>query len=387
MLLTSCGDTLLSSQPHPPSSNGASGSAYQTYMLPKALLRLQLRHENGVFKVNISEPIIVGDAKHRYDLLYNESFFASDTFDVGVDEKTGLLTSINTSTDLQVDEILVAGAGAAGALVTIFESATPGDNEQILVDELVDPTVKSEVDSVVARMNQVYGQIKGRSCASAGDQACIQVRVNGEGFDYLEPAATATTDPACNVGICYRAVLPFRVFASVINGSRDAKGQFPNSSSTSVVLPDPASVLHLDTSRPAFVARTTNLTMVNGMVQKVHVEKPSEAVTMLGTPVRIVEAFFSAAGAVFRARKDPVEAQTELVKARTEQQKAQDARRESAMRAPPPAIPLLLQVTDGVAVPATSKSNPQKPLPLSGPQGGGAPVPGTPGTPGPGMGG
>ena len=355
MLLAGCGSTLLSSDPHPPGTSGTSKSAYQTYMLPKALLRVQLRREGEMFTVNISEPIIVGDVKHRYDLVYNESFFASDNFDIEVDDKSGLLTVVNTNTDLQIDEILVAGAGAVGALVTIFELAEPGENEQILVDELVDPTVKSEVDNVVARMNLVYGQAKGRSCALASDRSCIQIRISGEGFDYREPPATASSEPACNVGICYRTVLPFRVSASVVNDSKDAEGHFANTSSTSVVLPDPGSVLHLDTTRPAFVSRQTNVTMVNGIVQKVHTEKPSEAVAVLGTPIRMIEAFFSAVGAVFKAQEGSVAAQTELIKARTAQQEAQNtARRESATQVPAARIPLILRVTNGGSAPVAS---------------------------------
>src|SRR3954466_14904150 len=92
--------------------------------------------------------------------------------------------------------------------------------------------------------------------------------------------------------------------------------------------------------------------MVNGVIKTVHKDQPSGSVAVLGTPVRIVGAFFGAVGAAFKSQTDAVTQQIALGKAnadlRTQREEAQKATREAATA---DQIPMILKVSNGIAAP------------------------------------
>lgn len=375
--LTACGPLLSSNK----SEIGQSPTTAvdETYMLPKPQVRVQLRKAGDAFSVNVGEPTVVGDASHRYNLVHNRSFFASDALDIGVDEKTGLLTTLNTSTDLQVDETLVAAASAAGVAKAFFEAAVPAGEEQIVVDRLIDPTKPAEVREVVDLMNQVYGAAMHIDCSPRnmagptpvsllGPAAkCIQLSVNIDGFG---PEYTpAPSEASCDTGICYRSLLTYNIAASIPNNAKGATG-LPNANNVKVTLPDTYTVYKLDTTRPAFVTRTTNLTMVNGIIKSVHTDQPSGSVAVLGTPIRIIEAFFGAIGAAFKAQTDTVNQQIALGKANAELRKQEEERKSAREAATASQVAMILKVDNGVTAPQSNRDVLPKDVPPGKPGGG-----------------
>lgn len=367
--LTACGPLLSSNKSEIGQSPTTAVDA--TYMLPKPQINVQLRKTGDAFTLNVGEPTLIGDATHRYDLVHNRSFFATDALDIGLDEKTGLLTTLNTSTDLQVDESLVALGGAVGALVTAFEAAEPQPTVQIVVDRTIDPTKPAEVRAVVDEMNRVYGAAMHISCAPSeygtaamsgnrsmlpaattplsGSAKCIQLTfsLDGHDADYIPPSS----EGMCSTGICYRPLTTYNVAASMPNDVKGALAGQPNTKNSTVVLPDMYSVRYIDTTRPAFVTRTTNLTMINGSMKTVHTDQPSGFVSAAGTPLRIIQAAFSAVGAVFRSEADAVTQQIALGKARGDlrAQERQQKLEEKKEAASATKIPLILQISNGVA--------------------------------------
>src|SRR4051794_26330471 len=80
--LTACGPLLSSNKSELGQSPTTAVDA--TYMLPKPQINVQLRKTGDAFTLNVGEPTLIGDATHRYDLVHNRSFFATDALDVGL---------------------------------------------------------------------------------------------------------------------------------------------------------------------------------------------------------------------------------------------------------------------------------------------------------------
>src|SRR5262249_18568751 len=104
------------------------------------------------------------------------------------------------------------------------------------------------------------------------DRKCVSYRALRGGanisFVVRKPAALDAELADCSVGVCYRVPAPYGIEFAFNN-------QYVYG--TIVNLPNDRPALALPLERAAFVKRVNNVEFENGMLKKVHFEKPSEA--------------------------------------------------------------------------------------------------------------
>lgn len=342
-MLCSCATTILES-----SATGGSGVAY---FLPKALLPVQLADVNGNLVLTVDKPQFVADLDYRYTLSYVPDAAASDTIEITVDPATSLLQTASSTADDKTGDLIVAIARSAATLAQLIAQSGEAP-KTVLFDELIDPT--KNLDGVVRRMNAVavkYGAdtytrlncgtkpadgdkercegyrswrtgapIAFTACRATGQECSVKVAVAADapGAAASPPAPKpAVIVPAdCNLGVCYRPAQPYRIEFAL-----NTQYQY----STVVSLPNDGPVMMWPFGRTAFVKRINNAEFQNGMLKKVHVEKPSEAVEVAMLPVNVVKAVFESITGVFKFRVDLTNGEKNLVDAQKQLLDSQNA--------------------------------------------------------------
>jgi len=152
------GCAIVSSTPEPASMQRR-GVAY---MLPKALLPVQLAESDGLLTLRVESAKLVGDPAQRYFAHNPSNVFSSDEVKIEVDGPTGLLTGVTaTSTDntlAVLKELLKTGAAPHP------EGSALSPGETLLFSGVYDPdgevddTIKSRNEEMVARLQEVVFQ-------------------------------------------------------------------------------------------------------------------------------------------------------------------------------------------------------------------------------------
>lgn len=323
-LLSGCATTILDS-----ASSADTGVAYY---LPKALLPVQLADVEGNLVLTVDKPQFVADLNHRYVLSYVPDAAASDTVEITVDPATSLLQTASSTADDKTGELIVAIARSAATIAQLVaQSSEAAGTKTVIFEELIDPA--QDITEVVKRMNGVamrhaaarYSDLK---CSGTPDKEAIERCQGYTAWRTVAPisfatcqattqecrretthdAASAKTDSApvpvripvtpsrdCAGGVCYRAAIPYRI-EFTLNKT--------NYYSTVVSLPNETPTMLWSFNRTAFVKRINNAEFQNGMLKKVHLEKPSEAVEVAMLPVNVVKAVFESITGVFKFRVD-----------------------------------------------------------------------------------
>jgi hypothetical protein len=356
-------------------NQGQVGVTLGYYMLPRGLIRVQLKELGGRFTINVVEPTFVGDPTRAYSLRYSESPFSSDTIDVDIDHTTGLLKSINAKAEDKLDDIIVAAARSAAV---IFETAQPTENEIILVDRMIDPAKTEEVNSLQQEMNFAAMQFSSEKMSSncGADhkldkkeeesrrvQVCkiyqafstgqaINFSVEKPKFEYFDNSQTVAAQAnECRTGVCFRSLHPYGITFSF-------NGPVPTKFSTVVGLPNESPAIPLEMIRSSTVTRVSNVTLVNGMVQKFHIEKPSEALDIVSIPLNVAKAIFGTIAELVQLKidltgKEEAQARKDiaLIQAERDLRKEQATKLESSTGAGSQ-LPVVLQGSNGAPAPA-----------------------------------
>ena len=88
---------------------GGAGSAGVPYMLPKALLPVELVASGGAIRIDVLEPVFVGDPDHLYVLRYGANPFSNDSVKIEVDPKTSLLKAVTLESKDETGDVLKKG--------------------------------------------------------------------------------------------------------------------------------------------------------------------------------------------------------------------------------------------------------------------------------------
>jgi hypothetical protein len=311
--LTGCGPMISSVDP---SGSNAHSSLRPPggvpYFLPKAALKVTLSDVNGQFQVIVGSPRYIADEKFPFLLQYRPSAFASDTAEIDVDPNKGLLSKIDMKAEDKLDDIAIEIARAA---VVIAEAADerPGI---ILVEQEIDPANTEEVNNLVAEMNKrartnALLQRKA-ACANKQSKSCIDyeniisgaVNIN---FLITKPQAYPDVLTDCNVGACFRVPMPYGISVDF--------GDLGSSYKTRVEIPNEMPAIPISLDRVSFVTKTAIIEFKDGMIDKVRVEKPSEALELVSLPLRIVGAVFDTIGKLIKFRIDTTDSETALATA------------------------------------------------------------------------
>lgn len=311
MGLSGCG-SMMETQRVESTGTGVSGLG-QFYMLPKALIPVKVVESATGFRVDIQDPIIVGDPDYQFALRYKPSSMSSDTIKVIVDSKTSLLKTLDLQTNDQTLDILkkivVLGktkseSAELDGTVVIFQGLL--DPEALEGTKTMESKIKTALAGHISSMKAKCTAAKDKSslCTSysklahkkaGSDLFALQVApvISGKKI----AIATAVTAPErlnCAEGICHRGAIPYQVTVSLAG----------RESSTVLYLPNGGPILSMSLTRHPFVTTDHDLTIVNGMVTDYNVTKPSSALAAVSAPMDVYKAFIAATSEIFQLKID-----------------------------------------------------------------------------------
>jgi hypothetical protein len=278
------------------------------YLLPKALVPVEVVATGTLVRVDLLEPVYVGDAAQTYALRYDASPFSTDTMTITVDPTTSLLKTMSIESRDETGEILKkaiatlrAESAAATETVLMQTVLDPGDPASIAE---VETRVKSTLDAFVARQRVAC------NAATTKSDGCVELLALPASIDtrlnvtLMAPASSAipassnagapTPGIDCSVGICYRGTLPYRV-------SLEALGQ---TRSTLVHLPNHGPLMALPLPRHAFVKTKHTVGLRNGMIESYTIDKPSSALAMVSWPLDVYDAVISTTTKIVQLKID-----------------------------------------------------------------------------------
>jgi len=308
-------------QSRPSSAPAGDGVAY---MLPMALLPVELVESGGALMLAVQEPRIVGDPAARYLMSRSGNAFSSDNVQVSV-SNLGLLESVKVTAE---DKTIPALIKIATARATP-EAADVGE-PTVLYRALVDPTQSGEIEAVNTAINKAakaFLKTRAATCTAA-DEACaalkaLHTQVGGVQSPFSlavqppanPPVAGGKTEAAtadCSKGICYRVNQPYRLTLTGLDTSNTVLASIPNGSPT----------LSLPLERWAFVKTSHDVTLQAGVLKSVTTDRPSSALALASAPVEAASAVLTAAAEIIQLKVDLSQKETALANARIAEIKA-----------------------------------------------------------------
>lgn len=290
-------------------------------------------------------PTVLPDPRHVYRLRSRMSAYSDATLIVQTDGKQ-LLTSVSaTAKDqsgaiaAQLAELVKAGARATTAF-GVFSSA-----RSTAIAKVIEASQSAKVDASgypevtltatldfgadgVAERTAFAKSLEGPARRyGRGTQVNLQVTppeaVTGRNIS----SSAQTSGNECSIGVCYRPVLPYRVKLIGTTGGSVAWA----TSSLIALLPNDAPLLSIDLHSTKFVERTGTLTFASGVLTKVDIAKPSEALAAITLPVTILNTLASIPAELLTLRISLTTQQTELLTKQAALAKAiADAKKTSA---------------------------------------------------------
>ena len=286
------------------------GAAGIPYMLPKALLPLELVVSGAAIRIDVLEPVFVGDTEHVYLLRHNANPFSSDEIKLEVDPATSLLRGLTLESKDETGEVLKKLIAS-----TLRAESATGAGEAVILQTLVDPDDDTSIAATSAALNGAINSYLGqqaRACQAApplpaeplpgcaqfaslpnGGAPAAKVTVRLLASDAAKARLT-DTKPDTAAGIYHRASLPYRVDLSLFGQSR----------STVVLLPNKGPILSLPLKGQAFVTVKHTVVLRNGVVEKYESNKPSSALAIVSWPLDVYEAVVSTTAKIIQLKID-----------------------------------------------------------------------------------
>lgn len=283
------------------------------YLLPKALLPVEVVATGTQVRVDLLEPVYVGDATQAYVLRYDASSFATDTLNITVDPTTSLLKTLSVETKDETGEVLKK------AIATLRAESAAGTGETVLMQTILDPGDATSIDDVeaqvrvtlnsfVARQRQECGAAAATKPSGCGEILALPVSTKTQlsvklmapapyaaGAAPSAPISAATAGGIdCGVGICFRGTRPYQV-------SLEALGQ---TRSTLIHLPNHGPMMALPLPRYAFVKTKHTVGLRNGMLESYEIEKPSSALAIVSWPLDVYDAIVSTTAKIVQLKID-----------------------------------------------------------------------------------
>lgn len=285
------------------------------YMLPKALLPVELVEAEGVVMLRLLQPKLVGDPNARYVLHNDANAFSSDDVKIEVDVATGLLKSVKAHSTDETGAILKQLA-VSTAVGRAEKAAADGESaETVLFSGNFDPggdnkdLVKDLTERLSLRVMQLHGACKDLKkdtphCKADGTsklpvaafEVPFEVKISALPLGAIK-GETPDTPPAapvpCDTGICHRGLLPYKIDLEIT-------GLFKRSDV--VQLPNGAPMLVLPLTRAALVTTKHDVVLKEGRVESHTVDRPSSALQLVKWPLDVYEAVLTATSTLITLR-------------------------------------------------------------------------------------
>jgi hypothetical protein len=272
------------------------------YMLPHALLPVELIAVGNALELSVGKPVVVGDTAHTYVLQRSSNVFTSDNVTVNVDPSTGLLTAIDLKSEDKTIPALIKLASARTA-----EAADAG-GQKLVYRGMFDPGWTNEqVENFNLRMSATavaHAQrlkIDGGCGPSSTTEVCKNILeldrlVATAGFKIsVEGTNGKAREVAdCSAGFCYRMNIPHVVSISGPGSSNSALFGLPNRSPTFV----------MPLERWAFVKTTHDVKLESGVFKSITTERPSSAFAIASAPLDLAKGVLGAVAEVVQLKID-----------------------------------------------------------------------------------
>lgn len=255
------------------------------YSLPRGLIKIHVaRDEHDVLEVDVLDVVYEPDPAHQYYLTYDHSAFSTDTVSIQTTD-TGLLKKISAQSKDERGEVLKklvelatetgkAFIGARGKAIDPYPTFS--------YETLFDPTLKEDRDRLIADLGEYGVEILELDAAPLGG------------------ALSRGAAQDCNRGACFRLAVPHKFVIAYRNQPTIAfPDPTPARGTADILIPNGSPILAVEINRYAFVEAKTEVEFENGMLTKVSLDKPSEAVGFMEIPIDIAKSIVSIPSALF----------------------------------------------------------------------------------------
>jgi hypothetical protein len=324
ILTAGCGSVVESTEEaHPPPSGSEMKGV--AYWLPKAAIMIDGKwdKDNSDWTITVT-PYIDADTTRHYRLTRKVNHLFEDNVTLEVDATTGLLQTVNATSEDKTAAIVAEGLaiaakamsfGAAGAGVAVttrgytkertpapapcgdtvpFEgsfryiirsSDLPSDERYTFTRTLVlSPPPTPSPTPTPTPTSAPLGSAIGVTADSKSITKTYCIVVKRE--DKHDKDEIAKSIPNPTDGIVVRAPAPYRITMTQL----DMKTNTERVAEQLIFLPDTQRDYLLPLDRSPFVKNDTQITLVKGVVQKVTVSRPSIILGILGVPKTILDA-------------------------------------------------------------------------------------------------
>lgn len=303
------------------------------------------------YEVTVGEPKIIPDTKEPYFLKYNGEPITDDVVSIGVGANHLLQTTNSLSTDqsgkvavllakLAIDVAkmvfqlpvgdasgLPAGASRERAAANRCESL-----ESVKINTYLDLTVgdgegqQFSLENLNERLKRTpikFGLKPdicpvGNSSVAKPEPDCLNARPK-----FCDKNIHPDKQPGCintKAGVLFRSLKEYKLTMTISETNNLEPGQkwcdvTFDERDVSILAPNNGTVYSVDVSRAPFVAKKTNLTIVDGMLNKIEIDKPSSVIGGLMIPVEIVQAIINIPSELLTLRIKKIQDEGALSKA------------------------------------------------------------------------
>lgn len=255
------------------------------YSLPRGLIKISVaRNEHDVLAVDVLDVVYEPDPAHQYYLTYDHSLFSTDTVSIQTTD-TGLLEKISAQSKDQRGEVvkkLVELATETGKAFIGARGKTTDPYPTFSYETFFDPTLKEDRDRLIADLGEYGVEILELDATPLGS------------------ALSRGAAKDCNRGACFRLAIPYAFVIAYRNQPTIAfPDPTPARGTANILIPNGSPILAVEINRYAFVEAKTEIVFDDGMLTKISLDKPSEAVGFMEIPIDVAKSIVSIPSALF----------------------------------------------------------------------------------------
>ena len=347
-----------------------------SYMLPKAILPIQVVDSGGALRMDVLDPVMIGDPDLPLTLRYHPNAFSSDTAKIEIDPNTSLLKTVTLESKDETGEIL-----KKVAQVAFRPESADGAAETVVFMGYLDPSaaasmkvlgddIEAAVTAHVTAQRAACSKTQTPACATYESLGAKTGAIAAAGVQLLaNTGAGKTAAPAadCSVGICYRSTVPYALSLNLYGQKRQ----------TVIQLPNHAPVMALPLGRQPFVKVKHTVALKAGVLETYETDKPSSALAIVSWPLDVFDAIVTSTSKILQFKIDTSKQSVELEQQLLAAEKAlRDIQNERANAAQPEGFGLLKMGKSNAVLSVQVGAARQSSLPQPGPGfGTGAAVP------------
>ncbi|MEQ1930816.1 MAG: hypothetical protein ABL957_09805 [Parvularculaceae bacterium] len=254
--------------------------------MPQGLVKVVVeRLDDGSLKLDVGNVVYRPDPDHRYVLRYRHSSFSDDHVVVKVDDM-GFLKWISAVSKDETGEVALkfVELAAETAKIATLKSGAADELLPFKWEFACDPTDDEPIGQGDANCGDILRRLRRAPYYVDLEIGHRSLVGPGGGVESERPRL------GCNEGACFRPALPYEIrftYQDVADARppEDSRVKLVQSRTIVVALPNEAPIMAVDLNRHAFVDAKTEVEFEDGMLSKVELEKPSEALGLVSLPV------------------------------------------------------------------------------------------------------